>query len=130
LRKSAGLLATSTRTTPEVRITPSRFTACSTARTVAIGTRNVAPPYSISIAAELTITDAKLSRSLAIADRPRACQRQVNNCGGIRPCRRATALDDSVQPILSASIAAFCSVLNVRRRPAPVKISTAVTTPT
>jgi hypothetical protein len=43
----------------------------------------IAPPYSTSIDAEFTTTDAKLSRSLAVTDRPRACRRQANNCGGV-----------------------------------------------
>jgi len=83
------------------------------------GIRITVPPYPISIGAEFTTTAAKLSRSLAITVRPFACRRRANKCGGVMPCRRATALTDLLPPELSTMIDA----LHVRCLPAPMKIS-------
>ena len=53
----------------------------------------------------------------------RACRRQANTCCGVRPWRRAIWLTGAPSSKLSATIAAFCSAIQARRRPAPVKIS-------
>ncbi len=53
----------------------------------------------------------------------RICRRQVNNCPGDNPCRRATALTDNSPLWLSATMRFFSSSLQSRRRPVPVKTS-------
>ena len=47
----------------------------------------------------------------------RASRRQANNCCGVRPWRRATWLVRAPSSKLSATIAAFFSAVQVRRRP-------------
>lgn len=70
----------------------------------------------------MTTTDAKFKRSF-LSPPPRPCRRQPNNCCGVRPCCRATALTEHPAAKLSAAICAFCSPVHDRRRPAPVIIS-------
>ena len=54
----------------------------------------------------------------------RASRRQANNCWGVRPWRRATWQARTPSSKLSATIDAFSPAFQLRRRPAPVKIST------
>ena len=61
--------------------------------------------------------------SPSCAARLRASRRLVNNCVGVRPCRRAVAQTLSTPEQLSAMIAAFSSALQIRRWPAPVNSS-------
>jgi len=50
----------------------------------------------------------------------RAWRRHVKSWEGVSPCRRATLHTDSPDVWLSATMAAFSSADQVRRRPAPV----------
>src|SRR5581483_2032010 len=117
-----------------------RKTSCKVASSVPGGTRTVAAPIMISIADELPewlgaigtaardrdlckTTDAKVIRLSPVRARC-ASRRQVNNCCGVSPCRRATALTVSPGSYVSATISAFCSGGQPRRRPVPVNTST------
>ena len=63
---------------------------------------------------------------LASASAPalsRACRRHPNNCCGERPWPRATEQTDASLAVLSATIRAFSSALQLRRRPVPVNTS-------
>jgi hypothetical protein len=53
----------------------------------------------------------------------RASRRHPNNCCGESPWRRATEHTDASLTMLSATIRAFSSPLQLRRRPAPVNTS-------
>jgi hypothetical protein len=65
-----------------------------------------------------TITHPKPFRPpLASSARLRASRRHPNNCRGVNPCRRATALTDAPISSNSATICAFCSGVQVRRHP-------------
>jgi len=122
---------------PRKRDHVAAFTARRTASNVALsaplGTRTVTVPIATSIsrgswsagkigAWDSTITAANAGPSTTAAWR-RASRRQPNNCCGVKPCRRATALTDAPLASHSATISAFCSAVQLRRRPAPVKTS-------
>jgi hypothetical protein len=83
-------------------------------------TRTVAAPITISIVPEPPGTaGAVCAGGLAVC--------QPNNCCGVSPCRRATAVTFSPSAQLSATIRAFCSAVHARRRPVPVSASSRCT---
>ncbi len=118
-----------------------RNTAVNSTGSIPGATRTVAAPITISISEAppqcsaaigideqarpvSTSTGANVTRRSPLAAPCRsACRRQPNNCCGVSPCRRATA--DTVSPPrqLSATISAFCSAVQARRRPVPVNTS-------
>src|SRR4051794_1382340 len=69
-------------------------------------------------------TTAGTNRAGALGPRERrASRRQVNNCAGVSPCRRATPHTVRPGASLSATMAAFSSADQLGRRPAPVNTS-------
>ena len=60
---------------------------------------------------------------LRLAAGSRACRRHVKSCCGVNPCRRATWQAVAPSTKLSATIDAFSSGVQERRRPAPVNTS-------
>ena len=108
---------------------------------VPLGIRSFTPLNSISIASCVatadavavapTITGAKLSAGgAATAFAAPFIRRQRKICAGVKPCVRANPLTLVPGVRLSATIRAFSSALQLRRRPAPVKISTRRAGPT
>ena len=99
------------------------------------GMRKRTPLNSISIAScaaagdaaavSPTTTGAKLSAGGAATGFAQPfIRRQRNICAGVKPCARASALTLVPGVRLSATIRDFSAALQLRRRPAPVKIST------
>jgi len=138
LRKSTGLVATSTRTgrlgtitvpTAVPSTTPGSSPAASAPEYVAgrpsarsrSRRRQAAPSHQRSPARSSMRASvrARPPRSTAALDR-----RQRKICAGVSPCARATALTLAPGAVLSATIRALSSALHARRCPAPVKIST------
>ncbi len=99
---------------------------------VPAGTRNLAPLSSISmispaVAAALgpsPTTGAKLRAGGDVGFVKASDRRQRKICAGVSPYLRATALTFAPGAVLSATIRVLSSALQLRRRPAPVKIST------
>ncbi len=111
-----------------------RSTTCSVEGSTPTGIRTVNAPTTTSIAgvawrsgcdgAATTIDANSNPSALAICTPPcSAFRRQANSCCAVSPCRRATALTVAPSAQLSATICAFCSIVQERRHPVPVKTS-------
>jgi hypothetical protein len=88
--------------------------------------RRVVARFGGSSRGNVSTTAGTSNGSDRVASGSRACRLHPKSCCGDNPCRRATAQTDSPLVTVSATIRALSSALHARRRPAPVKTSSAL----
>jgi hypothetical protein len=135
-RKGAdGLVALVPRNRYHVTSFTARSTVSNVSASVPGGTPTVAAPIITSMgrdfrpADEIGAPDSTIIRAIAVPSTlassvwRRASRRHPNNCCGVNPCRRAAALTDTPTSPHSATICAFSSGVQLRRRPTRVNTS-------